>query len=71
LRSVSNLSWYEIRYSSWLLGSPAIALPGDDGPVTAAQESVNRTEYYRTELEAMKRARQLLEDGGHHGIPVQ
>ena len=42
----------------------------DDGLVTAGREGVKRTEYYPTEFEAMKRARQLLEDGDHYGIAV-
>ena len=39
----------------------------DDG---LAREAVKRSEYYRTEFEAMRRARQLLEDGDHHGIAL-
>jgi hypothetical protein len=35
-----------------------------------AREAVKRSEYYRTEFEAMRRARQLLEDGDHHGISL-
>ena len=39
----------------------------DDGVV---RKAVRRTEYYRTEFEALQRARQLLEDGDHHGIAL-
>ena len=39
----------------------------DDG---RAREAVKRSEYYRTEFEAMRRARELLEDGDHHGIAL-
>jgi hypothetical protein len=35
-----------------------------------ARETIRRTEYYRTEFEARRRARQLLEDGDHHGIAL-
>jgi len=31
---------------------------------------MTRTEYFRTEFEALKRARQLIEDGDRHGIAV-
>ena len=31
---------------------------------------MQRTEYFRTEFEALRRARQLLENGDHHGIVV-
>ena len=39
----------------------------DDG---LPREAVKRSEYYRTESEAMRRARELLEDGDHHGIAL-
>ena len=44
----------------------------DDGLVTAARdrEAMQRTEYFSTEFEALRRARQLLEDRDHHGIVV-
>jgi len=44
----------------------------DDGLATSARdrEIVQRTEYFRTEFEALRRARQLLENGDHHGIAV-
>ena len=44
----------------------------DDGLVTPARdrEALQRSEYFRTEFEALRRARQLLEDGDHHGIAV-
>ncbi len=44
----------------------------DDGLVTSARdrEAVQRSEYFRTEFEALRRARQLLEEGDHHGIAV-
>jgi hypothetical protein len=31
---------------------------------------VTRTEYFRTEYEALQRARQLLEDGDHHAVSL-
>jgi hypothetical protein len=34
------------------------------------REIIRRTEYYRTEFEALRRARQLLKDGDHHGIAL-
>jgi hypothetical protein len=40
------------------------------GGCLALKTGVTRTEYYRTEFEAMKRVRQLLEEGDHHGIAV-
>jgi hypothetical protein len=39
----------------------------DNGMV---REAVRRTEYYGTEFEALRRARQLLEKGDHHGIAL-
>jgi hypothetical protein len=33
-------------------------------------EGATRTEYFRTEYEALQRARQLLEDGDHHACLV-
>jgi hypothetical protein len=39
----------------------------DDG---VARDAVQRTEYYRSEFEALKRARQLLDDGDHYGIAI-
>jgi hypothetical protein len=33
-------------------------------------EGVTRTEYFRTEYEALQRARQLLEDGDHHAVSL-
>ena len=44
----------------------------DDGLVTAVRdrEAGQRIEYFRTEFEALRRARQLLEDGDHYGIVV-
>ncbi len=41
----------------------------DDGLIIGRQ-TVRRTEYFRTEFEALKRARELLEEGDHHGIAV-
>jgi hypothetical protein len=42
----------------------------DDGVAAMAcsrrNETVKRTEYFRTEYEALQRARQLLDDGDHH-----
>jgi hypothetical protein len=44
----------------------------DDGAAAMAgpqgYERVTRTEYFRTEYEALNRARQLLEDGNHHAV---
>jgi hypothetical protein len=46
----------------------------DDGLAAAADaaylEVVTRTEYFRTEYEALNRARQLLEDGDHHAVSL-
>ena len=44
----------------------------DDGLVSGARgrEGVQRIEYFRTEFEALKRARQLIEDGDHHAVAV-
>jgi hypothetical protein len=33
-------------------------------------DDVTRTEYFRTEYEALQRARQLLEDGDHHAVSL-
>jgi hypothetical protein len=33
-------------------------------------EGVTRTEYFRTEYEALQRARQLIEDGDHHAVSL-
>lgn len=41
----------------------------DDGLV-AERDGVERIEYFRTEFEALKRARQLLEGGDHHGVAL-
>lgn len=44
----------------------------DNGTIAAAAgrgaEGVTRTEYFRTELEALKRARRLVEDGDRHAV---
>ena len=42
----------------------------EDGLVTRTRgrEGVQRIEYFRTEFEALKRARRLLEDGDHHAV---
>ena len=44
----------------------------EDAPTatSGSQEGVTRTEYYRSKFEALNRARQLIEGGGHHGIAV-
>jgi hypothetical protein len=46
----------------------------DDGVAAAngarGNEGVTRTEYFRTEREALKRARDLLEDGDHHAVSL-
>jgi hypothetical protein len=45
-----------------------------DGLAAAADaaylEVVTRTEYFRTESEALNRARQLLEEGDHHAVTL-
>jgi len=45
-----------------------------DGMTAAAAgrraEGVTRTEYFRTEFDALKRARHLLEAGDHHAVAV-
>jgi hypothetical protein len=41
-----------------------------DDRLVAKRDVVERTEYFRTEYEALKRARQLLEDGEHHGVAL-
>ena len=43
----------------------------DGSAVTTGAEGyggVTRSEYFRTEFEALKRARQLLDDGDHHAV---
>jgi len=44
----------------------------DDGLAAGAgargHERVTRTEYFRTEYEALQRARQLLEEGDHNAV---
>ena len=46
----------------------------DDGLAAMAgsrgHEKVKRTEYFRTEYEALQRARQLLDDGDHHAVTL-
>jgi len=46
----------------------------DEGLAAAADaaylEVMTRTEYFRTEYEALNRARQLLEDGDHHAVSL-
>jgi hypothetical protein len=46
----------------------------DDGLAAMAgsrgHERVKRTEYFRTEYEALQRARQLLDDGVHHAVTL-
>ena len=46
----------------------------DDGLAAMAgahdHTGVTRTEYFRTEYEARRRARQLLEDGDHHAVSL-
>jgi hypothetical protein len=44
----------------------------EDAPTatSGSHEGVTRTEYFRTELEALNRARQLIEGGDHHGVAV-
>jgi hypothetical protein len=39
----------------------------DDG---RTHETIKRTEYYRTEPAALKRAQELLEDGDRYGIAI-
>ncbi len=40
----------------------------DDSLAARDHEKVTRTEYFRTEYEALQRARQLLEEGEHRGV---
>jgi hypothetical protein len=44
----------------------------DDGPFTGVpgREGVRRTEHYRHEVQALARARELLEDGDHDAVAV-
>jgi len=46
----------------------------DDGAAAMAgaqgYERVTRTEYFRTEYEALNRARRLLEDGDYHAVSL-
>jgi hypothetical protein len=46
----------------------------DDGLAAASgaqgHEGVTRTEYFRTEHEALKRARELIEGGDHHAVSL-
>ena len=46
----------------------------DDGlaaiSVSRGHQGVTRTEYFRTEFEALQRARQLLDDGDHHAVTL-
>ena len=46
----------------------------DDGLAAMAgsrgHEKEKRTEYFRTEYEALQRARQLLDDGDHHAVTL-
>jgi hypothetical protein len=46
----------------------------DGSAITTGAEGyggVTRSEYFRSEFEALKRARRLLDDGGHHAVAVQ
>jgi hypothetical protein len=51
---------YRISYDDGLA-----AMAGSPG-----HEKVKRTEYFRTEYEALQRARQLLDDGDHHAVTL-
>jgi hypothetical protein len=51
---------YRISYDE---GFAAMAGPRD-------HERVKRTEYFRTEYEALQRARQLLDDGDHDAVTL-
>jgi hypothetical protein len=51
---------YRISYEEGM-----VAMAGARGA-----EAVTRTEYFRTEYEALQRARQLLEDGDHHAVSL-
>ena len=45
----------------------------DGSAVTTSAEGyggVTRSEYFRTEFEALQRARRLLDDGDHHAVVV-
>jgi hypothetical protein len=58
--TVGNEMTYRISYDD---GLAAMAGARD-------HEGVTRTEYFRTEYEALQRARQLLEDGDHHAVSL-
>jgi hypothetical protein len=51
---------YRISYDDGLA-----AMAGSPG-----HEKVKRTEYFRTEYEALQRVRQLLDDGDHHAVTL-
>ena len=51
---------YRISYDN-----STIAVAGARGA-----EGVTRTEYFRTEFDALKRARRLVEAGDHHAVAV-
>jgi hypothetical protein len=51
---------YRISYDDGL----AVAIGPQGG------EGVKRTEYFHSELAALNRARQLIEDGEHHAVAV-
>ena len=44
----------------------------DDGPFTgvSGREGVTRTEHYHSEVQALARARELLEDADHDAVAV-
>jgi hypothetical protein len=58
--TVGNEMTYRISYDDGL--AAMVGAQGHDG--------VTRTEYFRTEYEALQRARQLLQDGDHHAVSL-
>jgi hypothetical protein len=42
----------------------------EDGWAAITERGTTRTEYFRTEHEALHRARELVESGVHHGVSV-
>lgn len=49
-----------------------ISYDDGSGPFAGSggREQVKRTEYFRTEYEALQRARQLVEGGDHHAVTL-
>jgi hypothetical protein len=55
---------------SCLLKSPLKGETARRAAGARGHEGVTRTEYFRTEYEALQRARQLIEDGDHHAVSL-